>query len=141
MAYERFLDRNVQPDQAMISTQIGDMVLSVWNDVTDLLKRDFPGCQSKMIYYSRQHGWGIRYRHEATLLCTLFPERGAFTALVTLDPQEETAALEKVNFFNARIREILNQFSTLPQGRWLWIRIEDHTDFVGLKLLLDLKKH
>ena len=140
MAHERFLDRKVQPDQAMINTQIGDMVLSVWNDVTDHLKRNFPGCQSEMIYYSPQHGWGIRYRHGAALLCTLFPERGAFTALITLDPQEDAVALDKINFFNMRIREILNQTSSLSQGRWLWIQIEDHTDFVGFKMLLDLKK-
>ena len=140
MTFKRFLDRKVQPDQAMINSQIGEMVLPVWEDVTDHLQRVFPGCQYEMIYYSAQHGWGIRYRHEATLLCTLFPERGAFTALITLDPREYAAALEKINFFNARIREILNQASTLSQGRWLWIQIEDHTDFVGLKMLLDLKK-
>jgi len=47
--------------------------------------------------------------------------------------------MEKISYFNARIRGLLNQPSTLPQGRWLWMRIEDHTDFVGFKLLLDLK--
>ena len=140
MAFKRFLDRKVQPDQAMINQQIGAMVLTVWDDVTDYLKKAFPECQSEMVYYSAQHGWGIRYRDEATLLCTLFPERGAFTALITLDPQEDAAALDKINFFNMRIREILNQTSSLSQGRWLWIQIEDHTDFVGLKMLLDLKK-
>ena len=140
MAYERFLDREIMPDQQMIHNQIGEMVLSVWEDVINHLQRIFTGCHSEMIYYNRQHGWGIRYRHNATLLCTLFPERGAFSALITLDPKEETKALDKINFFNAHIREMLNQSSTLSQGRWLWIRIEDHTDGVGLKMLLDLKE-
>jgi len=93
-----------------------------------------------MIFFSQQEGWGIRYRQESTLLCTLFPERGAFTTLITLSPQEEMQALEKSNFFNARIRKMLNQSSAFSPGRWLWIRTEDHTDFVGIKLLLGLKK-
>jgi hypothetical protein len=47
--------------------------------------------------------------------------------------------MEMISYFNARIRAQLNQASTLPQGRWLWIRLEDHTDFVGFKLLMDVK--
>jgi hypothetical protein len=70
----------------------------------------------------------------------LFPERGGFSALVMLNPEEEARVMEKINYFNNRIRELLNQPSDLPQGRLLWCRVEDHTDFVGLKLLLDQKR-
>jgi len=48
--------------------------------------------------------------------------------------------LAKINYFNTRLRGLLTQPSTLPQGRWLWMRIEDHTDFVGFKLLMEIKK-
>ena len=47
--------------------------------------------------------------------------RGTFKALVTLDPKEEEVAQENINFFNARIRGILIQHSSLPQERWIWI--------------------
>jgi hypothetical protein len=73
-------------------------------------------------------------------LVALFPERGAFSALVILSPEEDEKALEKINYFNAKFREELNKISSLPQGRWFWARIEDHTDFVGLKLLLGIKR-
>lgn len=140
MAKKRYFDRNSQPTTERIRNQIDDAVLPVWEAVVNHLAVAFPGCQSEMIYFSQQEGWGIRYRQESTLLCTLFPERGAFTTLITLTPQEQMEALEKSNYFNARIRKILNQSSSLSEGRWLWIKTEDHTDFVGIKLLLEFKK-
>ena len=139
MSKNRYFDRNAQPDIEMIRNRIGEDVLPVWEAVNNHLEDEFPGCESEMIYFSQQEGWGIRYRQEAILLCTLFPEKGAFTTLITLAPQQHMEALEKSNFFNARIREILNQ-SSPSQGQWLWIKTEDHTDFVGIKLLLDFKK-
>ncbi len=111
----------------------------MWESLLSYLESQFPEYESELIFYNPQHGWGFRYRREAQQLCVLFPERGAFKALVILSPEEEEAAQEKINFFNMRIRELLNQPSTLPQGRWMWIRLEDHTDFVGLRLLLEIK--
>ena len=139
MAYERLLDRDQKPDQDLLQRAIGREVLPVWQEVKDYLAENFPAYYSELIYYNPQHGWALRYRKDAQQLCTLFPERGAFSALVVLSQEEEQLAQEKINFFNARIRELLSRPSTLPQGRWLWLRIEDHTDFVGLRLLLENK--
>ena len=139
MAYERFLDRDITPDDSLIKEAIGREVFPVWLDTLDFLEDHFPQFVSEWVFYNPQHGWGIRYRQEAQQLIFLFPERGAFSALVTLNPEEETRVMEKINYFNSRLRELLNQPSTLPQGRWLWARIEDHTDFVGLRLILDQK--
>lgn len=139
MAYERFLDRDITPDDALIKKTIGREVFPVWSDTLEFLGEHFPDFVHEMVFYNAQHGWGIRYRQETKQLVFLFPERGAFTALVTLNPDEEARVSDKVNYFNNRMRELLNQPSALPQGRWLWARIEDHTDFVSLKLLLDLK--
>lgn len=139
MAHERLLDRTTAPDAELIERTIGREVFPVWSDTLRFLRESFPDFTSETVFYNAQHGWGIRYRQEAQQLVMLFPERGAFTALVILNPEEETRVVKKINFFNDRIRELLNQTSSLSQGRWLWIRIEDHTDFVGLKLLLDLK--
>ncbi len=140
MAYERLLDRDKTPDQALIQKTIGREVLPVWQETQNYLAEKFPAYSPELIYYNTQHGWALRYRKDAGQLCTLFPERGAFSALIVLSPEEEQIAQEKVNYFNARIRELLSRPSTLPQGRWLWMRIEDHTDFVGLRLLLENKK-
>jgi hypothetical protein len=141
MANERLLDREVQPGMEDVRKWIGREVLPVWDDVAEYLGEDFPAFETELIFYSQQHGWAFRYRQEAQQLVTLFPERGGFSALITLSPEEDDLALEKINYFNNKFREELNRPSSLPQGRWLWVRIEDHTDFFGLQLLLDAKKN
>ncbi|MBW6466445.1 MAG: DUF3788 domain-containing protein [Brevefilum sp.] len=139
MTEYRFLDRDVQPSPESIRQIIGREVYPVWEDTVGYLQSEFQEFESELTYYNPQHGWGLRYRKGSQQLCMLFPERGGFTALITLNPEEDEAALGKSPYFNARIRGLLNQPSALPHGRWLWIRIEDHTDFVGLKLLLAIK--
>ncbi len=140
MAHERFLDRDTQPEPEQICKTIGREVLPVWDEVKAYLSATFPGFQPEWVYYSAQHGWALRYRQEARQLLALFPERGAFSALMILSPEEDEKAREKINYFNAKFREELNKIPSLPQGRWFWARIEDHTDFVGLKLLLGIKR-
>ena len=140
MVYERMLDRDQQPDKEMIEKRLGREVLPVWQEAQAYLEDNFPEYAPELIYYSTQHGWALRYRKESQQLCTLFPEKRAFSVLIVLSEEEEQLAQEKFNYFNARIRELLSRPSSLPQGRWLWLRIEDHTDFVGLRLLLELKE-
>lgn len=140
MAHERFLDRDAQPEPEQVHKAIGREVLPVWKDVTTHLSTAFSDYQPEWRYYSAQHGWSLRYRRGSRQLLALFPERGAFSALITLSPEEDTQALENVEFFNAKFREQINKIPALPQGRWLWVRIEDHTDFVGLQLLLKIKQ-
>lgn len=140
MKKDRFLNRDEQPGEEAIRNRIGKEVLPVWDDVRNYLEEQFSNYQPEMVFYNDQEGWAFRYRRGLQHLCTLFPERGAFTALIPLDPQEDQQALEKFGYFNARLRELLSRQSSLPQGRWLWVQLEDHTDFVGLKLLLAIKK-
>ena len=140
MAHERFLDRDQTPTQEMIQKAIGREIYPVWLDVRQHLDETFPGFEAELIFYSAQHGWAFRYRRQEQQLCLLFPERYGFSALITLNQAEDALAQEKINFFNARLREVLNSPSTLPEGRWLWMRFQDHTDFVGFKILLDIKR-
>jgi hypothetical protein len=140
MAKKRFLNRDDQPAEDAIRKRIGKEVLPVWDDVRDYIEAQFPEYEPEMVFYNEQEGWAFRYRKDLNHLCTLFPEQGSFSALVPLDPQEDRKAIEMLDFFNARLRELLSRKSSLPQGRWLWLTLEDHTDFVGLKLLLDIKR-
>lgn len=133
------LNRDISPTPELTRELIGREVYVVWEDINQFMQDHYPDGDSEWRFYNPQHGWGLRYRIGGQQLCMLFPERGGFSALMTLTPQQDQAAQEKIEFFNARIRNLLNTPSALPQGRWLWMDIEDHTDFVGFKLLMDIK--
>lgn len=140
MAYERLLNREEQPDPAQIRAWIGPEVLPVWDGLEDYLAENFPDFVSEWVYYNAQQGWGLRYRRESQQLCMLFPEQDAFSALVILTPEQDKAIMTKVDYYNSRIRGLLNRPSNLPQGRWLWVRLEDRTDLVGLTMMLEHKR-
>jgi hypothetical protein len=139
MAYDRLLNREEKPDTSQIRVWIGSEVLSVWDGIKAYLEEYFPSFVPEWVFYNALQGWGLRYRKQAQQLCMLFPEKGAFSALVMLTPEEDVRVMEIIDYFNSRIRGILNRPSSLPQGRWLWVRLEDLTDLVGLTLLLENK--
>jgi hypothetical protein len=139
MQDERLLNRDTQPEPDLIRQIIGKEVFPVWEEVNRYLHEHYPEFEAEMAFFNPQHGWCLDYRQGSQRLCALFPERGGFTVFLTLTQAGEEEAQAKIHYFNARIRTLLNQPSELPQGRWLWLRIEDHTDFVGLKLLIDIK--
>lgn len=140
MAYERLLNRDEQPVPSKISAWIGREVLPVWDGVEAYLAKNFHDFQPEWVYYNPQQGWGLRYRKGSQQLCMLFPERGSFSAQVILTPEEDEQIMTMVDYFNSRIRDLLNRPSSLPQGRWLWVRLEDRTDLVGLTMLLEQKR-
>jgi hypothetical protein len=135
----QFTDRNNPPNQDLIHETIGQEVSPVWIDTIGYLAKAFPGYESELMYYNPQRGWGIRYRKESQQLVMLFPEKHRFTAMLTLNPDEVELAQAKIHFFNTRIRELLNQIASTSEWGMVWLRLEDHTDFVGLKLLLEIK--
>jgi len=139
MTDERMHDRDVVPTQEHVQAMLGKDIFPVWEDIAHFMGSQYPDCESEWRYYNPQHGWGLRFRIGSQQLCMLFPERGRLSALIMLTPQQDDAAQDKIEFFNNRIRNLLNQPSALPQGRWLWMHIEDHTDFVGLKHLMAIK--
>ncbi|HOM66787.1 MAG TPA: DUF3788 family protein [Brevefilum fermentans] len=138
MIDERLLDRNNPPEPELIRQVIGDEAFPLWEQVNQFLQEQYPDFQGGMTYYNAQRGWGQDYRKGAQRLCMLFPERGGLTAFLTLSQDGEEAAQARIRYFNARLRTLLNQPSALPQGRWLWMRLEDYTDLVSLKLLLEI---
>ncbi|MFU8827300.1 MAG: DUF3788 family protein, partial [Brevefilum sp.] len=92
MTDERLLDRDAPPSPDLIRRVIGREVYPVWEDVNTYLQAHYPDFAVELMFYNAQRGWGLHYRKEAQRLCLLFPERGAFTALLALSPEEDQAA-------------------------------------------------
>ena len=92
-----------------------------------------------MVDYGK-HGWTIRYRKSGKTLCSLFPEKGAFTALVVLGKKEAEKAFSMMDQFNASVRKLLDDAEQLHDGRWLWIRVRKQSDIDSIEELLKLKR-
>ena len=136
MSYERMLDKDHQPTDREILKTIGDT--APWLELKQYLESSYDFA-SELVDYGK-HGWTIRYRKSGKTLCSLFPEKGAFTALVVLGKKEAEKALSMMDQFNASVRKLLDDTEQLHDGRWLWIRVRKQSDIDSIEELLKLKR-
>lgn len=136
MSYERIIDKEHQPTDREILKTIGNT--APWLELKQYIESSYD-FTPELVDYGK-HGWTIRYRKSGKTLCSLFPEKGAFTALVVLGKKEAEKALSMMDQFNASVRKLLDDAEQLHDGRWLWIRVRKLSDINSIKELLKLKR-
>ena len=94
----------------------------------------------ELVYYGKKYGWTIRYRKSGKTLCSLFPEKDAFTVLVVLGMKEVEKTHSMIDKLNSEVRSIFENTEQLRDGRWLWIRVLTNDDIESIKLLLNTKR-
>ncbi len=137
MSYERMIDKDHQPTDRDILKTIGDT--AAWLELRQYIESSYDFAPELVDY--GKYGWTIRYRKSGKTLCSLFPEKGAFTALVVLGKKEAEKALSMMDQFNATVRKLYNDAEQLRDGRWLWIRVRKQSDINSIKELLKLKRN
>lgn len=136
MSYERMLDKEHQPTDKEILKTIGNT--APWVELRQYLESAYD-FTPELVDYGK-YGWTIRYRKSGKTLCSLYPEKGAFTAMVVLGKKEAEKALSIMNQFNANVRKVFADTDQLHDGRWLWIRARKQSDIDSIKELLKLKR-
>ena len=137
MSYERMLDGEHQPTEADILKTVGKK--KVWLGLKQYLEQNYDFVP-ELVFYGAKYGWTIRYRKSGKTLCSLFPEKGAFTVLLVLGKQEAQKALSMLGEFSTRVRKLVNGAEQRRDGRWLWIRVVTSVDADDVKELLKVKR-
>ena len=84
-------------------------------------------------------GWNVKYKKSGRALCTLYPDAGAFTALVTIGAKEATQAELLLPTCTDYIRELYTRTKTFNGARWLMIRITDAQVLADVKQFIRLR--
>jgi hypothetical protein len=91
-------------------------------------------------YGGIKYGWSIRYRKSGKSLCTLYPEKGAFTILIVLGKEEVEQFEGQMNDFGTEFVKLFRSAQQFHDGRWLWIRVLDKSDTEDVRRLLVVKR-
>lgn len=137
MSYERMLDKAHQPTEEEILNTIGET--AAWLNLKQYIEENYDFAP-ELVFYAKNYGWTIRYRKSGKTLCSLFPEEGAFSALVVLGKKEAGKALSMSDEFGPNVRTVLENTEQLHDGRWLWIRVLSSDDADDVKKLLRVKR-
>jgi len=131
------LDSERQPTDGEILTTIGQEDL--WLDLKQYLEAYYDFLP-ELIFYGKKYGWTIRYRKSGKTLISLFPEQGAFTALIVLGKKEAEKVAEMMAVFSPTMQDLLGSTEQLHDGKWLWLRVLEPSHVEDVKQLLAAKR-
>ena len=84
-------------------------------------------------------GWNVKYKKSGRSLCTLYPDAGQFTALISVGAKEATEAELLLPTCSDYIRELFARTQTFNGARWLMIRVTDAVVLEDVKKLIRLR--
>ena len=84
-------------------------------------------------------GWNVKYKKGGRALCTLYPDEGQFTALITVGAKEAPEAELLLPTCSEYIRELFARTRDFNGGRWLMIRVSDAAVLEDVKKLIRLR--
>jgi hypothetical protein len=137
MPYERMTDKEHRPTEEEILKVIGGP--KEWNSLRKYLKDNYDFIP-ELVYYGEKYGWTIRYRRGRKTLCSLFPEKGAFTVLVVLGKKEVNGIQTVFTKFSDNVKSIIENTEHLHDGCWLWIGVSNMREVKDIIELLKLKR-
>lgn len=134
------LDVNNTPtydDILMFMSEPGQIL---WKDINSFIQEKY-NVSPKMAYSrcTEKPGWNIKYQKGNKSICTLYPEKEYFTALVVITqnlvPVINSMALE----FDEEILRRVNSVKPFNGTLWLMIRADRAEVVSNVKKLLELK--
>ncbi|MCE5187817.1 MAG: DUF3788 domain-containing protein [Eubacteriales bacterium] len=84
-------------------------------------------------------GWNVKYKKSGRSLCTLYPDEGSFTALVTIGTKEAPETELLLPTFSDYLRELYERTREFNGMRWLMIRVTDARVLDDVKRLVSLR--
>ena len=130
-----FLDQGSAPARDDLLAGLG-RARDRWVRLEDWV-RDTYGVEGEALYFGRDTGWSLRFRRSGKALLTLMPRAGAFRALVVVGPSAWDGARDLE--LTARVRAAWDQAHPYPDGRWLWLDVDDDRTVDDIERMVTLK--
>ncbi len=124
MAYERLIDKNAQPSDAVMADVIGQPLAGAWAALRQFLVETYD-VVPVLQFGGPRYGWNLQHKKGGRPLCEMYPECGSFTALVVLGKKELDQALEKLDTFGPTVHRALVDSPRFHDGCWMYIRVTD----------------
>ena len=87
---------------------------------------------------SERH-WNIEYHKDGQTLCTLYPKRNSFLAMIDIGTKEEPAVETLLPSLSQNVQQLFKNTYKTPLGRWLVIEVSDKNILRDVKELVDVR--
>jgi hypothetical protein len=138
MGGDKTFDEKRKPSDAAFEKAVGRSA-AAWRKLRQYLYANYEF--SPELFYDRKNAvWFIRYRKSGKTLCTLIPEKNAFTVLVVLGKKEGDRAETLADQLSSPARTLLKTTEQLHDGRWLWIKVKQIKGVKDIQVLMTAKR-
>lgn len=133
-------NQNVTPSMADIENSITGEGQSLWQALTAHIETEFGA--KPLISFSAcaaKPGWNVKYKKSGKALCTLYPEKESFTALIVLGAADMMRFEAMCPTLTHEISALYERTRLFNNTKWLMISVTDETVLADIKKLLALK--
>ena len=113
--------------------------LSVWNQLTDTIDSLY---EVDRLWNKGFGDWKIeyKYRRGGKTLCTFYAKEGSATLLITYGKAERDKFEEIKASVSKPLQELFEQTTTLHDGKWLWIPLDNELNIADIVAMLKIKR-
>ena len=138
MEWNELYGAGSQPDMEKISRFIQN---SLWDELNSYMEVQYE-ILPKIEYSccSAKRGWNVKYKKGSRALCTLYPDEGYFTCLVSIGNRERAEAEFLLTACTDYVKDLYHATSLFHGGKWLMIEVtnkeilEDVKELIGTRV-------
>lgn len=137
MEWSELYDSGNQPGLEDVSAFIDN---SLWEEVNVFLQNGYQ-VQPRLDYSkcAAQKGWNIKYKKGGKSICTLYPMKGYFIALVVMGEREMPEAEFFLPSFTDYTQALYQKTPFSAGGKWLMIHVTDHQILEDVEKLVRIR--
>ena len=91
MAKSVYLDKIIQPDEAMLSASVGRQK-EQWDAIVLFVSETYAACTQEWKYYGKAWGWSLVLKSKTKTLCYLTPAEGYFQVSIIFNDKGRAMA-------------------------------------------------
>lgn len=137
MAWSDQFTLEVKPEMEQIDSYINS---PFWQELREFIHSTYS--VSPSIEYSRcsgAPGWNVKYKKSSRSLCTIYPDYGHFTAMVSIGRKEADEAEAMLPACDPYIQELYKNADAINGSRWLMIDVTTQDILADVKRLISLR--
>lgn len=133
-------NRDVAPTMSDITDYITGEAKALWQAFVAEIEKQFR-TEPKIAYSvcAAKPGWNVKYKKSGKALCTLYPEKDAFVALIVLGAKDMMMFEGVCQDYTPYINKVYQE-QQYDGPKWLMIRIKDKETANDVLKLIQMKR-
>ena len=133
--YERLLNKQIVPTFEELAAYCGENG-ALFQKLNEQLSQMYGTTQEIRFPYGNHYGWGVAHRKKKKLICDIFAEAGAFTAMLRLSNQQFDSVYDQLQAYT---QNYIDNKYPCGEGGWIHYRVLNEEHFSDIMRLLAVK--